>query len=480
MKLRSTRNCLVSLALVTAGVSACATPNAPAKLVPLASSSHERVVIPDSGALRSDQLDAWWRLYDSATLNTLVAQALSTSPDATIIASRIEQARTIRLEARGNEGLRGDLALTASDRRSNRLSGSSDAAPRTRNAELEASLPLSWEVDFWNRRSLREKTADADLASRVFASEAAHALLAAEVVTTFFAIQSIDARIEEARAQLEIQRQLLGLVRVRAERGLAARLDPKRIEIGLHQSEAAITNLNAQKSATTRALGGLLGQPSLNVDFGRLGETPPTPPKLLEAAILARRPDVRQSLAGIDSIRAQSELARLDFMPKLTFSPSLGLTALLEPASASSALWSIGIGASLPVLDRNRLRAVVGTRRAQQSEAIGLFEKSVQTALSEVDQAMSLYQGDMTRLNELRSAQEAGAISYRAAQRRYQAGLDSLDPVLDNERVWRESRDASLEARISSFERSVQVFKALGGGWHPPQAQNHSTTKIGR
>jgi outer membrane protein TolC len=47
-------------------------------------------------------------------------------------------------------------------------------------------------------------------------------------------------------------------------------------------------------------------------------------------------------------------------------------------------------------------------------------------------------------------------------------GLDDLTSVLSAERTWRTVRTALTGAQVQALRRSVQTFKALGGGWTPP------------
>jgi outer membrane protein TolC len=66
----------------------------------------------------------------------------------------------------------------------------------------------------------------------------------------------------------------------------------------------------------------------------------------------------------------------------------------------------------------------------------------------------------------LTTGEQRARTSYDAARRRYQLGLENLQTVLDAERVWRGNRSALTGARVQALQRSVQAFKALGGGWN--------------
>jgi outer membrane protein TolC len=131
----------------------------------------------------------------------------------------------------------------------------------------------------------------------------------------------------------------------------------------------------------------------------------------------------------------------------------------------------MGLSATLPVLDRPRLLAALGGETARRAEALALLERTVQTALAEADQGFMRLDAETLRAERLRAAESAAQRAFEAARRRYGAGLDDIDPVLAAERAWREARSQALEGRVSRISRTIDLFKALGGGWSPAAIQ---------
>jgi multidrug efflux system outer membrane protein len=448
----------VSLALL-AGCAATPAPAPPA------------VAVASMEAPEAADLDAWWRLFDDPVLDAMIEQALTASPDARIIAARIEAAQAARREALSANRPQGDLGLEVSGRRNDRLSGDGALVQPGTSAAAQVSLPVSWEIDFWGRRAVRAGVADADLASARFALEAGRALLAAQTAETVLAIRAADMRLAEATAQAAIQEELARLARARAARGLSPRSDVAPLEAALASTEAAIAGLGAERDANRRALAGLLGEArGPDRDVGPLPTALPLPPRVVDAALLARRPDVREAQAALEAAAGRARLARLALFPNLVWSPTAGLTRVLEPGLALGGFWSMGLGLTVPVLDRARLNAVLGGETARSAEAAASLEKVVQTALVEADRGFILLDAETRRGERLRAAEDAARRGFEAARRRYDAGLDSIDPVLAAERTWREARSAELDARISRIDRTIQLFKALGGGWSPAGA----------
>jgi outer membrane protein, multidrug efflux system len=62
--------------------------------------------------------------------------------------------------------------------------------------------------------------------------------------------------------------------------------------------------------------------------------------------------------------------------------------------------------------------------------------------------------------------------SLRLAEIRYREGVDDLLTVLDAQRTLFQSEDQLAQTRLSRLQASIDLFKALGGGWkmiEPPR-----------
>ncbi len=158
-------------------------------------------------------------------------------------------------------------------------------------------------------------------------------------------------------------------------------------------------------------------------------------------------------------------LAELDFFPRFTLNPGLGLTAQRGTLDATTGFWSIAAGLTVPVLDRPRLQAQLDAEGARAEQAVLAYERTVQTAFAEADQALVRLQADRRRVDLLAAGEGRARAAYDAALKRYELGFADLQQLLDAERAWRATRAALTGARVDALQRSVQVFQALGGGW---------------
>ncbi len=129
-----------------------------------------------------------------------------------------------------------------------------------------------------------------------------------------------------------------------------------------------------------------------------LGAVPEIPPAL-PGDLLARRPDVRMAFARVQRAAGNVRLAELDFFPRLTLNPGVGITAQRSSFDTATSFWSIGLGLVVPILDRPRLQAQLNAEGARAEQAVLNYERTVQTAFSEADQALLRLQSDRRRVD---------------------------------------------------------------------------------
>jgi multidrug efflux system outer membrane protein len=102
---------------------------------------------------------------------------------------------------------------------------------------------------------------------------------------------------------------------------------------------------------------------------------------------------------------------------------------------------------------------------AQRQSALIQYEKAIQTAFTEVSDALIAHQ----RVRESRVQQERLVTALtdrkRLAYVRYRGGVDTLLNALDADRDLFQAQLALSQIRLSEVLSVVRLYKALGGGW---------------
>lgn len=428
------------------------------------------------GSLPAASLDRWWTVYGDAELDRLVDKALANSPDALTATARLGEAAAMR---RANLQLAwptGSLSADASNRNSRVIAGDLLDFPGFSNSgnsqAYNLGFDVSWEIDLFGRVRAGRRLIEADYAATRFNIEGSRAALAAGVADALFAARGLALQLADAEETARIRRELTAVARTRAERGLAASSDAERASAELAQAEATVVQLRAELHAARRQLLLLVGdggQPlaSLPPEPSAPAAAPPTP-IVVPGELLQRRPDVREAEARVAAAIGQLQLDRLELFPKLTLRPGVGLSRSDQPSfSSTTANWSIGLGLAVPVLDRPRLLNLAKASGFRAEQAVIAYEKVVQTAYAEAENALVQLVADQNRVTLLAAGETRARIAYDASRRRYGAGLEDLTATLSAEQAWRASRTALTSAQVQALRRSVQTFKALGGGWTP-------------
>lgn len=421
-------------------------------------------------------LDSWWTLYNDPQLTGLVEQALANSPDAKDATAKLEQALAVRQQALTSYNPQGALQANISKPNYTDLNPSKTAVFGFNPVEFlgieTASLgfPVTWELDIWRRRASAKRGADADLRAAHFNYDATRWSLAANVADSLFQARGLAIQLDQANETLRIERQLYDASKARADHGLAPASDTAQTLANVQSADAQAQDLAAQLAAARRQLLLLVGRgidPLASLPMpGEVGAPPPVPHSV-PGELLVRRPDVRVAEEQVTSALGKLAVDKKALLPTITLQPSAGLSQEGTGPDTQFSYWTLAAGATAPILDRPRLLAVVRQQRAVAEEAVIAYEKAVQTAYSDAEQAFGYYDSDKKRVALLAEAEKNAGFAYQAKETGYSRGLNDLNTALTAEANWRQARLSLAQAQVDLMQRSVQVFKALGGGWTP-------------
>ena len=443
-----------------------------------------RVALPDSyagepvaGALTTTPAVAgrWWTLFGDTQLDALVDQALTSSPDALTAAARVEEADAVLRQV--NAALLPQIDANAGISRSRSiLPNAVEPTGLLRNTN-RIGLSTSFELDVWGRLRRASEAARAQALGTRYTSETVSLSLAASVTQAYLNLRALDAQLLVNRDSVSSQAKSTQLARVRFDGGYVSQLDVQQAEGALATYTAAQVQLEKNRALAESLLGLLVGQPGLKVAAGDLRSlpVPPTPPAGLPSSLLEARPDVRKAETDLIAANAKIGVAKAALFPSITLTGSLGresrdLSDLFSPAAA---VWSIGAGLTQPIFEGGRLRAQVEQVSAQQKQSLEAYRKSVQTAFREVNDALITVRQNGDSEVALGQAMQAAKRSLQLAQARYDSGYSPYLEVLTAQRTSNDATLAWVQNRQARLSSSVDLFKALGGGWkdsNAPQA----------
>jgi multidrug efflux system outer membrane protein len=411
----------------------------------------------------------WWTLYDDPTLNELVATALSENLDVAAAVAKIEEFDADLREA--NAALFPEIDLGGTAARS-RSSGAVAAPQSIRvSNDLRIALSTSFEIDFWGRLRRLLESARAQVLATHYAKDVVTLSLAGLTTQTYFLLRSLDAQITATRETLTTREEYLRVVQRRVDGGLASGLDLAQALGARSDAAAQLKDLVRQRALAEHLLGTLTGRLDLKLSPGDLAQlpVPPVPPTGLPSTLLERRPDIRQAEENLVAANAQIGVAKAALLPRISLTGDIGgeSAALSSLARSSAGIWSIGFALAQPIFTAGRLSAEVDATTARQKQALFSYQRSIQTAFREVSDALVNVGQSAAAEIDLQSSVDAARDALHLSTQRYESGYSTYLNVLDAQRTLNASQLALIRNRQALLSASVDLMKALGGGWEP-------------
>lgn len=455
------RRLAVGAALMV-GATACTTVGPdytrPAATVP---DTFRGAAAPDAGAFAEEP---WTAVFPDPALQQLITEAIGGNLSARIAASRVLQAAAQLGITRADQLPTVTGQINGSGQRGTIFAG--QAVPTI--GIVQANVGLSWEIDFWGRFRRATEAARAELAATEWGQRAIVTSLVSEVAAQYYLLRALDLQLEVATRTLTGREESLRLTQIRERGGVSPLVDVRQAEQLVLQARAQRIDLQQRIAQVEHALSLLLGRVPGPIVRGRALLDQPAPPEVpvgLPAALLERRPDVRQAEQRLAAATARIGVAESFKYPQITLTGSGGVASTSLSNLLTSGTWAVGEGLTQPIFNAGRNRNRVALAEAQAEEATLAWQAAVLQSLREVSDALVAYRAQ----RESRATQEAlvtaAADARRLADLRYRGGASNYLEVLDSDSRLFSAELALAQAQLAERTAFVELYRALGGGW---------------
>ncbi|SAL38431.1 efflux transporter outer membrane subunit [Caballeronia telluris] len=416
----------------------------------------------------------WWRLYDDPALDGLVQDALKSNADLRVAAANLARSREALgvAEAQGGFSGKADAAVKRAQESGEQFLVF-EKLPVVNEGDI--GLSVSYEIDLFGTLRRGVEAAGADTEAVQAASDLARITVVADVVRAY--VESCSAAEELAIAQqsLALQKQRVVLTRRLRDAGRGNTPDVTRGQTQVETLTADIPRYRARRRIAQYRLAMLLARAPADLPKAVLAchETPRIKNALPVgdgAALLRRRPDVREAERRLAASTARIGVATGALYPTVAIGASVGVTGVAaDLGKPETQRWGFGplISWTFPA---NGARGRVREARAGADVALARFDSVVLNALRETQTSLATYAADYERMESLRAAQKSAAQSASETHRFYVAGRESFIADLDATRTLTttNSQLAAAEGQVALDQ--VNLFRALGGGWETPVA----------
>ena len=454
----ATATLAVSLALALTG---CATP--------VLKSSVE--VPGQYAAPAAEQVEpevAWWEKYGDPVLSDLVRRSAHENRNVKIAAERVRAARAGETISRS--WLLPSIGATAVGAH---YDTGYDGAEKLMVPDVKAAgggLNVSWEADLSGRLRAGASAAAADTMAVEHNAKGVRLLVMTDVASNYFTLVGALRQLDTVRAIAAAHDETLRLVVARQRVGLATQFDIERAQTDASRAHAAIPPLETLAAVSRNRIAVLIGDQAFNA--GRLvpwnGEIAvPAAQPGQPATLLQRRPDLLAFNAQLDAANARRRQAKAEWFPRLFLGALFGSqTADLNGLDLGATRFSLATALlAMPVFNWGRTQAINDIAASGQSEALLRYEDGIVRALEDVENALVALEDERQRAEFLQSAAKAAEAALGRAQSLYNRGQIDLLPLLDAQRTRLTVRINSNDSNTQLLLDSVQLYKALGGGW---------------
>jgi multidrug efflux system outer membrane protein len=424
------------------------------------------VYAPAELAIAQD-LSRWWLKLGDPLLSDLIAQSLQASPDLRSAQAKLREARA----RRGLAGANQFPTITASIAENHSKGSAASVSGITRDL-YSAGFDAGWEPDIFGGARRAVEASQADQEGSVANLQNTQVTLAAEVALNYVELRAFQARLTIAQDNLASQTETLELTGWRAEAGLTSSLDVEQARTNREQTRAQIPSLESSLAQAEHRLAILLGQTpgALHDKLTTPAPIPAAPDSVvvgIPADTLRQRPDVRVAEHKLAAETARIGEATASLYPGFKLSGSIGWEALSFAAlGGSDSLTRSLLGSVAATLfDGGRIRSRIEIQNAIQEQALVSYEKTVLSALEEVENALVSYANSRRREQALREAADAAHNAVLMARYRYSTGITDFQKVLDTERTLLTVQDSLKTTEAESISALIRLYKALGGGW---------------
>jgi NodT family efflux transporter outer membrane factor (OMF) lipoprotein len=418
--------------------------------------------------------DDWWRLYHDALLDQLLKEAFTANDNLKIAEANLSAARSVLEAAKAGRypqtvveagGVYGRDPVTEEILE---IGGH-----RPENLWIfDDILDVSYEVDLFGhvRRSIEASRADAEATAA--ARDSVKITVAAETTRAYAQICTLGEQIAVARRSLDVVSHEADITTHGREAGANSEFDVVRAEGLVAQVRAGIPPLEGQRRAALFQLTDLLGRTPANAPLNvEACVTPPLLSSLIPvgdgAALLKRRPDVRQADRRVASATARIGVATSELYPRISLTGFYGGAASqLDNLTSNLGLaWGVGPSISWSFPNQAAPRARIRQAKANEAAALAGFDAVVLQALKETEQALATYGSELDRRQALAEAQLKAHRAFELAQDQFDDGALTYLDLLTTEQSLVAADAAVAASDAVLVQDQIAVFKALGGGW---------------
>ena len=422
-------------------------------------------VSPNDSALRAN----WWEIYQDPQLDKLEQQVAVSNQRLKASYEQYMQARAAVQVSRAQYFPTVQAGPSAArDRQSQNRPLHVPGSNNTYN-DLFLQGQVSWEPDLWGniRRQVEAQRASAQASAADLAN--VELSLRSELALDYFEMRGLDTQQRLLDTTVQQFEQFLQLTTTRFRGGVASESDLAMAQTQLDQTRAQALDVGVARAQFEHAIATLTGVPasSFSLPPAPLDLPLPQVPVGVPSQLLERRPDVAAAERRANAANAQIGVAVAAYYPTISITGAGGFESKNAGTliQGPSALWSLGGSAVELLFDAGRRHALTNEARDVYEQNTANYRQTVLQAFQEVEDNLS----GLRILDRESAAQQRAVQSARhsldLSTNRYKGGVTTYLEVITAQTTQLANERTAADIATREFVSSVQLIKALGGGW---------------
>ena len=414
--------------------------------------------------------DQWWKVFEDTTLDSLINLAMEQNPSVLMAINRIDQAKAQWRISQSE--FYPSLTFNGGWTRQQTSGNLGTGSPQAWTGYYSASVQMSWQLDVFGVIRQKAKAQKELYAASKEEYNATMVSLCAEVASAYFNLREVQQELDVLRRNAVSQEAVVKITESRYKTGLVSKLDVAQAKSVYYSTLASIPTTEANVIQYLNTLAVLLGLYPQDVTDA-LSDTKPLPDYMepvgvgVPGELLLRRPDVRGAERQVNAQAALLGASKRDWLPEFFLNGSFGYASddLKDVGKKGSMTWSIAPSMTWNLFNGGRNLQEERLQRAQLDESINQFNRTVLTAVQEVDNAMSAYKNSIKQIVACKEMLYQGKEAFDLSLDLYKQGLTPFQNVLDAQRSMLTYENTLVKAKGYSLVCLVQMYQALGGGW---------------
>jgi multidrug efflux system outer membrane protein len=415
------------------------------------------------------QRGPWWTAFGDGTLTRLEGQVDTANPTLAAALAAYDQARAFAAEARSN------LTPTVTALETNTYNRQSlerplrGAGQPNEYANNSIGGEITYEFDFWGRVRNLVAAGRAQAQASAADLETARLSLHVQLADTYLQLRGLDAQTILLVNTVNAYERALKLTEARHTGGVSSGLDVDRAAAQLSSAKAQVSDVAAQRALYEHAIATLVGQPasSFSIPVATAPRVIPTPPVGVPSTLVQRRPDIAAAERRAFAANRQIGVARAAYFPTITLDAQAGFenTGGNSLLIAPNTFWTIGPQLALTLFDGGLRKAQVAASKSAFLLASANYRAAVLAAFQQVEDQLALANHYAVEANDQSNAVRSTQASTHISLVRYREGATNYLDVVTAQTAELQAEQTALALETRRQEASVNLVRALGGGW---------------